>query len=346
MLFEHLVPYIFLLGGLLIGASIFWYLRLWERGEESRWDETAPEDRPRRQRRLPRLFLIGLVLCVLTGPLMLWFMLTGGRTSTGAPTTLRLEEILTRRLPETGVQQERHEELIEAIRGIGQRSRGTLGETVEQLRFIPHVQFPEGRDLILTICCLLLLAAGLILGCILRGGWNSAAGVVIFIGAIVVFASSSPQFISFKTTAPPVTAPQPEVALGFEHLATVGPFPSGGHVGDEMLVRAGLTGDLTRINDWAEANELGFLLLVGRSDRVPLGGNATARYGSNSGLAQARAMWVRGLLLEMASASLDSSRVIVLSSGPRSAGRPLPPPPTVGDRTVDIYACWASLPVQ
>jgi hypothetical protein len=64
-------------------------------------------------------------------------------------------------------------------------------------------------------------------------------------------------------------------------------------------------------------------------------------YGSNAGLAHARAEWVRSLLLDLAAPELDPARVVTLTSGPQTLGLDAPPGILANDRCVRIYACWA-----
>jgi len=60
------------------------------------------------------------------------------------------------------------------------------------------------------------------------------------------------------------------------------------------------------------------IVLVGSADKHPLTGKLEAEFGSNEGLARARAEWVRG---QFASAlPIDSNRFLVLTAGPREHG--------------------------
>ena len=64
----------------------------------------------------------------------------------------------------------------------------------------------------------------------------------------------------------------------------------------------------------AAGGRLDALILIGRADRVPLGGELSGKYGSNAGLAQARAKWVSRELRHAARVGMPTA--ILLSAGP------------------------------
>lgn len=337
-----LVPYIFLLGGFLVGVSIFWYLRLWERGEEGRWDRGNEADPVPRTRRLPRLFLIGFSLCVLSGPLTLWLLISGdGPQPVGE---LQLQRVLEERLPDPDVQRTRHEELVTAIRGVTGTRLLRPGVTGPPVTLTPRIDLPKGADLIPVISCLLLLAAGLIALVNLPGFWGKLIGALASLGGLWLFVVVNPGVILFAPHGPPATE-QVAVArtdLRFERLGAIGPFPS---ACDSLAVgtaQATLRALTTRIEAWAGQEELGFILVIGSVDHLPLAATSRARFGSNVGLAQARADWAKAQMVAMAGPALDAERVIPLAAGPAHAGREI----LAADRMVAIYACWHHRPME
>ncbi len=328
MLLQDLVVIVFLLGGLLVGVSIFWYLRLWERGEEGRWD--APSARPRR---LPRLFVIGFALCILSGPLVLWLLITGDALPqlAGAPSG-QLERLLAERLPTPELQQQRHDELVRAMGGTAAHGPSTV-------RLYPRVQLPTGSGWIPAASALLIVLAGLLTWGNLASAWGRLGGLLLSLAGVVVFFAAHPETVTLRTEAPapPVTSMR---EIRFEHLGRVGPFlPSRIDAGapemGETLLRC-----RERIEAWAETERLRFVVLIGRTDRQALGLGAREAFGSNAGLAQARANWVRMELLA-AGSPVEMGQIVTLAGGPEIVGWQVPDEGLEGDRSVDVYACWA-----
>ena len=92
-----------------------------------------------------------------------------------------------------------------------------------------------------------------------------------------------------------------------------------------------------------QAHTLQQLMLIGRADIKPLRGQKLRDYGSNSGLAQARAKWVWKSLERKV--KIDPDRVILLSAGPLHIGSEAKDPKNrERDRSVEVYACWAPKP--
>lgn len=348
MVSEHLVPYLFLLGGLLIGVSIFWYIRLWERGRVSKPVEALAEDLkatpPVQTRRLPRLFLIGFIICVVTGPIVLWLMITGQQPS--APEGIRsaqIHELIEKRLPDPALQQTRHEQLIEAIRSIGRRPEPGMAVSAGPVRLTPHFHFPKDTDLIVCFSCLCLLAAGILILVNLSGAWGKLLGILVCIGSLGIFCAFSPNLLTFDTDQIRLEREPSAVGLQLEHLGRVGPFPTARHDADEEVARDRLTPILAGIDEWTTEKRHGFILIIGSADKRPLTGIARDTYGSNAGLAQARAGWVKSLLIQVAAPQLDKSRIILLTTGPENFGLDMPPQVLEADRSVDIYAYWTEL---
>jgi flagellar motor protein MotB len=97
---------------------------------------------------------------------------------------------------------------------------------------------------------------------------------------------------------------------------------------------------------WQERTERqeGLLIVVGATDRMPLGPSARGRYESNFGLARARAEEIKSKLRKCGS-GIDDARILAIVSGPRSTpekkdqeeakfGHPK-------DRMVDVWAIWS-----
>jgi len=379
MILERLVPLIFLTGGFLIGVSVFLYLRLWERGEEGRWDGTRPGPdevaAPLPPRRLPRLFLIGFTLCVLTGPLVLWMLIRGGAPVTttpenGAPPGALLPgassigAVLEERLPDAQTQARRHAELLEVIRDLGwagpvtQGPRGADERVQEPVRLRPRWIRPTAQAALAAVGSLLLLAAGVIVWAHEARGRGLLLGIGICAISAVMLLGTCPDLLAFSLEPaggapaaagsreqagdsgmpPPAAGPvlqRPRAdGLRLIHVARVGPFPDARHTVSDAQVVAALAA-LQRVVAPAEE---GFFLVVGHVDARPLGVAARGIYGTDTGLAQARANWMRARLIDLAAGELVAERVLALPAGPVSIGVPGLPAQGFDDRCVDIYA--------
>jgi hypothetical protein len=88
------------------------------------------------------------------------------------------------------------------------------------------------------------------------------------------------------------------------------------------------------------------LLLVGSTDRRPLGGLKRAKFEGNLGLARARAETIKNALLsrcksKIAACVIDQDRIISLISGPLHTAEVTQPQSGYGeDRRVDIWVLW------
>lgn len=148
--------------------------------------------------------------------------------------------------------------------------------------------------------------------------------------------------------------------LGWERVATIGPFREGKH--DKMEGREGgkkenakespselviLDKLLHDLDSLFEAGTLQQLMLVGRVDITQLDENQRKYYGSNNGLAQARAKRVLDELVEKwASNNTEKKalleRTILLSAGPLHVGQGEEDPTDTDrakDRSVEVWAC-------
>lgn len=98
------------------------------------------------------------------------------------------------------------------------------------------------------------------------------------------------------------------------------------------------------------------LLLIGRADlRDILPREKRKLYGSNSGLAQARAKWVKTKLYERFPGKIDPGRTVLLSAGPlyinddgqdEQDGQDEDNERHASNRVVEVYACWAPKPAR
>ena len=132
---------------------------------------------------------------------------------------------------------------------------------------------------------------------------------------------------------------QSDCASGWDKVAAIGPFRKEEH---ELLERGEeLAPFITQIKRYFENKTLQQLMLVGRSDVTPLCKRTLALYGSNSGLAQARAKWILDELKKKFPKQKEKlERTILLSAGPRYVRDEATEINRAKDRTVEVYACW------
>ena len=129
-----------------------------------------------------------------------------------------------------------------------------------------------------------------------------------------------------------------------ERFHSIGPFESAKHDQPTNALQTQLD---KLVEDWEKAPEkhtLQQLMLVGRVDIKQLIEKERQFYGSDSGLAQARAKWAWERLkekLKEKEMEVDPKRIILLSAGPLHVGNV-----SDDDRSVEVYACWAPKPEQ
>ena len=153
---------------------------------------------------------------------------------------------------------------------------------------------------------------------------------------------------------------------GWKKVATIGPFREGHDaLGTNREENRNENGneppcELVTPNEFVndscfpfEAKTLQQLMLIGRVDVTPLNEERRGRYGSNNGLAQARAKWVRDELVEKLKTKwkLDDpekkealrERTILLSAGPLHVGtndkKSVPEEERKLDRSVEVWVC-------
>ena len=83
-----------------------------------------------------------------------------------------------------------------------------------------------------------------------------------------------------------------------------------------------------------------FLLIIGKTDKNPLGHKAQQTYDSNSALGLRRAAWVKKCLLDDNSLTLKAAQLIALSSGPDNVGPETKAADMATDRIVFSYGFW------
>ena len=136
---------------------------------------------------------------------------------------------------------------------------------------------------------------------------------------------------------------QSHCAFGWDKVVTIGPFRKEEHA----LLEKGeeLASFVTQMKSHFENKTLQQLMLIGRSDVTPLCQRTLALYGSNSGLAQARAQWVLDELKERLPEQQKAlDRTILLSAGPRYVRDDDTGPNRAKDRSVEVWACWTPKP--
>jgi hypothetical protein len=124
----------------------------------------------------------------------------------------------------------------------------------------------------------------------------------------------------------------------------VGPFAAG-----EVVLEHDNTGVralLDRLIASGDHRALIALMLIGSADKTPLLPELAQRYGSNAGLAQARAEWVKSQLLEAdATHQLDldgPAKIATLTAGPSQVGLTIPATDLALDRAVRVCAIWGT----
>ena len=146
--------------------------------------------------------------------------------------------------------------------------------------------------------------------------WLSGTQLVAFVLGL----ASTAVFVAFHISGS--TAREAAVPQMWKPVACIGPFASGKSDRMEQTLRVS---DWTRCSDIASASRLirgsceqrdgCQVMLVGSADKLPLRRDLEIEFGSNEGLARARAEWVREQF--MYALSLDPNRFLVLTIGPR-----------------------------
>ena len=145
---------------------------------------------------------------------------------------------------------------------------------------------------------------------------------------------------------------------GWKKVATIWPFRTGQHEIREEIEKDKAAkkrlGELIKDNPLlSKANGFHQLMLIGRVDITPLNDKTRGHYGSNNGLAQARAKWVWEKLVEKLNKPEKDAlrqRTILLSAGPLYVGQGEEDPTEIKnrakDRSVEVWACGDPKPEQ
>jgi hypothetical protein len=135
----------------------------------------------------------------------------------------------------------------------------------------------------------------------------------------------------FKAAAPPA-----RVRPALVRVATIGPFPDGGH----ELRREPILECLRSLMTREFAATVGGWQIVGRVDKRQLKPDRVALYGSNQALAMNRATWVRDYILAGIPEAAFAQSVVSVG-GAQRVGSMVSSTDMEGDRSVDIYALVA-----
>jgi len=129
-----------------------------------------------------------------------------------------------------------------------------------------------------------------------------------------------------------------EISKGFrvKKFDEIGPFPIGdhklyGYTKEKMMIK------IRRLKKELNNNEVYFIFLIGKSDKIPLGKNIREVYGSNIGLAQARANWVKRLIKKNLPKNNLKIPLIAIGTGPDMVGVNIDKDKLAKDRSVEIY---------
>jgi hypothetical protein len=129
-------------------------------------------------------------------------------------------------------------------------------------------------------------------------------------------------------------------APSFEFVGHVGPFRTGSAEAFEAGA-ATATDIVSTLANQSRNRRLVYLILVGAADKFELLPRLQARFGSNNGLARARADELeRALSRDARLATMGSAAYLTLTIGPVKHGSDLNPEDTKDDRSVNVYAAW------
>ncbi len=132
----------------------------------------------------------------------------------------------------------------------------------------------------------------------------------------------------------------PEVHTVVDRLGRVGSFQSGNAI-CEPSDGKGCFDIKTSLVAKGKHGRPDLVLLVGSADRQPLGPGLRRRFGSNMGLARARAGWARDNLKEKFKDVFESAKFLVLVSGPGKTRETTTMEDLKEDRGVEVWAIWS-----
>lgn len=149
-----------------------------------------------------------------------------------------------------------------------------------------------------------------------------------------------------KTSPPAPTSSS--LDLSFKPFGSIQPFDSGKH---ELVSNTPaydiLSNTIDRLVDCAKTLPLLHLTLVGSTDKFELSAPLKRTYGSNAGLARARADWIAKKISDQWNGEKATFQSLSLTVGPAKVGNAVISPKQTGeDRSVTIHALWGKdLPV-
>jgi hypothetical protein len=267
-----------------------------------------------------------------------------------ALTSSALEELVRARVPDLQAQRERHEEVIKEIRAT--RSSGSDARADKASVFLT----PQGWILVCLFVIFVIVVAILISRAWLKSAiaitlTASLGGIVLVKNFNLVEKIESLVTINFsyatgssrsKDSPPPPAQERTEFDCGKEETQRIGPFVEGS--GDELMDPDAQTKLNSVVNlfkpETASSKRLLGLILIGSADRRPLKPKLLRQYGSNDGLAQTRARWVKGVLSDKLD-SINPDTIVTLPGGPSIVGLISPDTNLSFDRAVQVCAFWA-----
>jgi hypothetical protein len=161
---------------------------------------------------------------------------------------------------------------------------------------------------------------------------------VLALTALVAFAVANRSLYFRAPPKPAVTVANPAgpAPTLFDYVGRIGPF----QLGSENVLEPGAQGPegvTAELNVRGRSGEVAQIVLIGSVDKFALANRARAHYGSNVGLARARAEWAATRLLE---GMVQRAPHVILTSGPLEHGGSLSQRDTALDRSVSVYLLW------
>jgi len=274
-------------------------------------------------------------------------------SSTGTPKVdshdmSQLLTVLQERMPPSADLERRHKELLDALRS--SQLRGSPARS-PALALLGYILLAIG-----SVACLIAIAWVLLGGGeestisrkkILAVGTLLGVGTICSLGGVTLLQHLDIQVVfqtgkgggSSENPSQPGKGGEPSESQDIVMIphGSVGPFVTGKRSEIENCAQnKSLEAVYRSITDSVvRGNHLLALFVVGSADNRPLAGRLATTYGSNDGLAGARADWVRGQIVSSPSASFPANRVIVTIRGPSKIGADLS-----NDRLVEVYGLW------
>jgi hypothetical protein len=255
-----------------------------------------------------------------------------------------IKRILDERLPDTTKQSE----FISRLQAVAQTKPEVKIPTPPITPPVkPGLGSFEGILSIGIIVGVVLLGVGLILVFIWLGRREAertgALGTLLSLGGITLFSICDLTLINLNIEKLYSKTVLPESRFELREFGSIWPFPDAKHVPDDPSIEDSLMRIVTDVHKQSEGDSLNIILIVGGADKRLLGLEAEAMYGSNRGLAQARANWVRLEILRLFKQfhiQIDTTRIITLISGPKNIGTEVLPEKLAEDRSVKVYVGW------